>query len=97
MKNKGQEFDWQQLKDVWASSAQTKEIHIQMSDLLEELKGKVSQFEKTSIQSDIAALKTNWIHTRRKVSQFEKDLVSKDLAMITRLLRRFLNLFKSDR
>jgi len=97
MNNKGKEFDWEELKDIWTNSAQTKKINIQMSALFDELKGMVSQFEKDSIKSDIAILKANWIETKGKVSQFEKDAVNRDLVYITKLLRRFLNLFKSNK
>ena len=97
MNNKGQEFDWKELKEIWINSAQTRQIHIQMSNLLNELKGKVSPFEKDSIESDLATLKANWIKTKSKVSQFEKDSVKSDLAMITRLLKRFLNLLNRDK
>ncbi|PZX61190.1 hypothetical protein LV84_00178 [Algoriphagus ratkowskyi] len=97
MNNKKQEFDWQELKEIWINSAQTKKIHIQVSDLLNELKGKVSQFEKDSIKSDIGILKSSWIQTKSKVSQFEKDAINRDLVTLTRLLKRFLNLFKSGK
>jgi len=97
MNNKGQEFKWQELKEIWTNSAQTRQINIQMSVLLDELKSKVSQFEKDSIMSDVATLKANWTQTKSKVSQFEKDAINRDLIYITRLLKRFLNLFKSDK
>ena len=95
--NKAQEFEWQELKEIWTNSAQTKQINIQMLSLLDELKGKVSQFEKDSIMSDVATLKANSTQTKSKVSQFEKDAINRDLMKITRLLKRFLNLFKSDK
>jgi len=97
MNNKGQEYDWHELKEIWINSSQTRRIHIQMTSLLNELKGKMSQFEKESISSDLDILKTNWIQTKTKVSQFEKDSINKDLIYISRLLKRFLNLFKRDK
>ena len=97
MNSKGQEFAWQELKEIWINSAQTRQIHIQMSNLLNELKGKVSQFEQDSIKSDLDTLKANWIQTKSKVSQFEKDSINRDLVTISRLLKRFLNLFKSNK
>lgn len=97
MKNKGQEFEWHELKEIWINSSQTRQINIQMSALLDELKGKISQFEKDSIKSDIATLKANWAQTKSKVSQFEKDSINRDLIYIMRLLKRFLNLFKRDK
>ena len=97
MNNKRKEFEWQELKDIWTNSAQTRKINIQISALLDELKGKISQFEKDSIKSDIAILKASWTQTKSKVSQFEKDSVNRDLRYITKLLKRFLNLFKSNK
>jgi ASC-1-like (ASCH) protein len=97
MANKEQKFDWEELKDIWVNSAQTKKINIQMSGLLDELKGKVSQFEKDSINSDVATLKTNWEQFKGMTSQFEKDSINKDMANITSLIRKFLNLFTKNK
>ncbi|KYG79141.1 hypothetical protein [Roseivirga echinicomitans] len=97
MANKEQKFEWEELKDIWVNSAQTKKINIQMSSLLDELKGKVSQFEKNSIKSDVATLKTHWVQFKGMTSQFEKDSINKDMARITTLLRKFLNLFKRNK
>lgn len=93
MNNKGQEFEWQELKEIWINSSQTRKINIQMSRLLDELKGKVSQFEKDSIKSDVATLKANWKQFKGMTSQFEKDSIYRDLTTITSLLKKFLNLF----
>jgi len=94
MNSKGQEFDWQELKDIWTSSAQTKQISIQVSRLVEELKGKTSQFEKDSIKRDVAVLNANWEELKGMTSQFEKDSIKKDLKLITSLLKKVLNYFK---
>lgn len=94
MKSREQEFEWNELRDIWINSPQTRDIHIRMSDFLDEVKGKVSQFEKDSIKSDLATLKTSWTEFKGMVSQFEKDSVKKDLGIIARLLKKFLNLFK---
>ena len=44
---------WNELKDVWKNSSQSEKINFQMSNLIVELKSKVSQFEKDSIKKDI--------------------------------------------
>ena len=93
MNNKGQEFKWQELKEIWANSTQTRQINIQIKELFYELKGKLNQFEKDSIKSDVATLKVNWKQFKGMTSQFEKDSVNKDLTTITALLKKFLNLF----
>ena len=97
MTEKEQKFEWKELKKIWIESSQTREINIQMSRLLDELKGKVSQFEKDSIKSDVAALKANWKEYKGMISQFEKDSINKDLTKITALLKKFLNLFKKNK
>ncbi len=89
MNHKAQEFEWQELKDIWTSSPKTKQINIEISALLNQLKSKVSQFEKDSIKSDINMLEASWGKTKGKVSQFEKDLVKKDLQLFTKLFRKF--------
>lgn len=94
MNNKEQEFDWQELKDIWTNSSRTKQINFEISALLTELKTKVSQFEKNSIKSDINILKANWDQTKDKVSQFEKDTVKRDLQRFTKLLGK---LFKGKK
>jgi len=97
MTDKEQKFDWQELKEIWLTSSQTREINIQMSRLMDELKGKVSQFEKDSIKSDVATLQANWQQFKGMTSQFEKDSINKDLIKITALLKKFLNLFKKNK
>ena len=96
MKNREKEFEWDELRDIWISSPQTRDIHIQMSEFLDEAKGKVSQFEKDSVKSDLAALKTSWAQFKGMASQFEKESVKKDLNIIAGLLKKFLNLFKKE-
>ena len=94
MKKKEQKFEWHDLKETWINSSQTRYIHIQMTELLDEIKSKSSQFEKDSVKSDLAILKASWSEFEVMISQFEKDSIKKDLSIITRLLKKFLNLFK---
>jgi hypothetical protein len=93
MKNSRQELEWNELKEIWANSAQTRAIHIRMTQLRDEVKSKTSQFEKDSIKSDLAILKTSWSKFEGMTSQFEKNSDKKDLGIMTRLLKKFLNLF----
>ena len=97
MNNKGQAFKWEDLVEIWTSSAQTKQISIQISALLSELKEKTSTFEKDLIKSDLATLKTNWNQTKNKVSTFEMDSINKDLNMITRFLKRLFGGFRKGK
>lgn len=74
---------WNEIKEIWKSSSETKRIHIQLSKLVEELEGKVSQFEKDSIRKDIAIITSS-------TTQFEKDSISRDIAWISRLIKKLL-------
>jgi hypothetical protein len=49
---------WQKLKEIWKNSSRTEKINFQLSGLMNELKGKISQFEKDSISNDLTKIKT---------------------------------------
>ena len=84
MWNSEQKNIWQELKNTWNEQPQSEKINIQVSQLINEFKSKVSQFEKDSINSDIATLKLNWAKMKRyNVSQFEKDSIKKDINIIS--------------
>jgi len=78
---------WEELKDIWKNSSRTAKIHIQMSGLVDELKGKISQFEKDSINKDIATITGS-------ISQFEKDSITRDITKITALIRKIIRRFR---
>ncbi len=44
-----QKIEWQEVKEIWKNSSQTKKIDIQISRLQEELKSKASQFKKNKL------------------------------------------------
>ena len=95
MWNSEQKNIWQELKNTWNEQPQSEKINIQASQLISEYKGKVSQFEKDSINSDIAALKLNWSKTKRNnISQFEKDSIKKDLNIISEFIKKVINKYK---
>lgn len=95
MWNNKQKNIWQDIKDTWNDQPQSEKINIQVSQLLNEFKGKVGQFEKDSINSDIATLKASWAKTKRdKVSQFEKASIKKDINIISRFIKRIIDKFK---
>ncbi len=97
MSDQEQKFEWKELKEIWKNSSQTKEINIQISRLVIELKDKVSQFEKDSIKTDVAKIKKNWNEFYSKTSQFERDSINKDLTTITALLKKFLFFIKKKK
>ncbi len=86
-----EEPSWQELKEIWGNSAKGAKINVQISKLINELKGKISPFEKKSIQSDLNILKASWAKEKNKVSQFEKDSVKKDLKIMKSFFKRFLS------
>ena len=53
MWNNGQKNIWQDIKDTWNDQPQSEKINIQISQLVNEFKSKVSQFERDSIKKDI--------------------------------------------
>jgi hypothetical protein len=96
MWNTEQKNIWRDIKDTWNDQPQSEKIDIQVSQLLKEFKDKVSQFEKDSINSNIATLKVNWAKTKRDhVSQFEKDSINKDINIISGFIRKIINTLKN--
>ncbi|MEB8329917.1 hypothetical protein OO009_11175 [Flavobacteriaceae bacterium KMM 6897] len=89
-----QEQTWNDVKKIWGNSAKGAKINFKVSELLNELKGKMSQFEKNSIKSDINKIKLAWAKDKKKVSQFEKDSVKKDLNILTSFLKKIVTKFK---
>ena len=95
MRNSEQKNIWQDLKNTWNNQPQSEKINIQLSQLTNEFKSKVSEFEKNSIKSDIAALKLNWAKTKRNnVSQFEKDSIKKNMKIISAFIKNVIDRFK---
>ncbi|REE79724.1 hypothetical protein BX611_2619 [Lutibacter oceani] len=95
MWNNKQKDIWKDIKDTWNKQPQSEKINIQVSQLLNEFNGKISQFEKDSINSDIATLKVNWAKTKKdKVSQFEKDSIKKDINIISESIKKIIDRFK---
>jgi hypothetical protein len=95
MRDNKQKNIWQDIKDTWNDQPQSEKINIQISQLVNEFNSKVSQFEKDSINSDVAALKANWTKTKRdNVSQFERDSIKKDINMISEFIKKVINRFK---
>ena len=86
---------WEDVKEIWGNSSKGAKINFQVSELIDELKGKVSQFEKDSIKSDIFKIKSSWLQYKKKVSRYEKDSIKNDLSLITNLLKKLINRFKS--
>jgi len=85
---------WEDVKEIWGNSSKGEKINFQVSKLISELKGKVSQFEMDSIEADITKIKSSWNQYKEKVSQFEKDSISKDLLKFTKLVKKVLQKLK---
>ena len=95
MWNSEQKNIWRDIEDTWNEQPQSEKINIQVSQLINEFKGKVSQFEKDSINSDIATLKLNWANTKsNKVTQFEKNSIKKDINIISGFIKKVIAKFQ---
>lgn len=90
MWNKEQQEVWEDIQHMWQSSSHRKNITIDMSQLVMELKDKTSQFERDAIKKDLNMIKG-------AISQFEKDSIQSDLDMITNAVKKFLAKFKGKR
>ena len=89
-----QEQTWKEVKEIWGNSSKGAKINFQVSELIKELKDKMSQFEKDSIKSDLNRIKSAWAKEKDKVSQFEKESIKKDLNIISSFIRRIIVKFK---
>ncbi len=87
MWNNEQKEVWQEIKDIWKNQPQSEKINIQVSNLISEFKSKISQFEKDSINRDIARITAS-------VSQFEKDSITRDINIITGLIKKLIGKFR---
>ena len=94
MRDQEQAEMWTDVKEIWKNSSKGEKINFQISNLITELKGKMSQFEKDSIKSDVTKIKSSWNQYMENVSQFEKDSVSKDVLKITQLIKKVLRKLK---
>jgi hypothetical protein len=87
MWNKEQKDIWRDIKNIWNNQPQSEKINIQVSKLIVDFKSKISQFEKDSINKDIAMLK-------RSVSQFEKKSILRDINIITSFIKKVIDKFR---
>lgn len=97
MVNQEQRDAWKEVAEIWGNTAEGDKINFQFSELITELKDKMSQFEKRSIKSDLSKIKSSWNEESNKISQFEKDSITKDVLKITRLIKKALQIFKLKR
>ncbi len=84
---------WEEVKQIWNDSSKGTKIEFHIANLIDELKQKTTEFEKSSIKSDLTHLKASWKRYNKKVSQFEKDAVTDDVSMITKWIKRFFRKF----
>lgn len=90
MWGKEQQEVWNEIKSTWNESSHSKEIKIDMSKLVTELKEYTSQFEIDLINKDI-----NFI--QRNISQFEKDSIKSDIDFITSAVKKFIARIKRNK
>ncbi|CAL2103115.1 protein of unknown function [Tenacibaculum sp. 190130A14a] len=82
MEQREQQEVWEDIKNIWNTSADSKEINILMSELVIELKSKTSEFERNSIKKDVTFMKG-------AVSDFEKKSIQRDLAILKKGMAEF--------
>jgi len=87
MWNNEQKEVWQEIKDIWKNQPQSEKINIQVKNLIIDFKGKISQFEKDSINKDINRITAS-------VSQFEKNSIKRDINIITALIKKIIDKFR---
>ncbi|HED37710.1 MAG TPA: hypothetical protein ENI76_05630 [Ignavibacteria bacterium] len=90
MWNNEQKDIWKDIKDTWNEQPESEKINIQVSKLIEEFKSKISQFEKNSINKDLAFITTS-------VTQFEKDSIKRDLNIVSTLLKKVISKLKKKK
>ena len=90
MWSKEQNEVWQDLKGIWNNQPESEKISIQVSNLIIELKSKVSQFEKDSIKGDIKSIKSS-------ISQFEKDSIKKDFKIIAKFIKKVIDKLRNKK
>lgn len=90
MWNNEQKDIWKDIKNTWNEQPQSEKINIQVSKLIEEFKSKISQFEKNSINKDLAFITTS-------VTQFEKDSIKRDLNIISTFLKKVTSKLKKKK
>ncbi len=94
MKSQQQAESWDEIKEMWNNSSKGEKINFQFSNLIGELKSKMSEFETNSIKSDITKVKSSWKQYKGKVSQFEKNSIARDLKLISEFLKKILQKMK---
>lgn len=94
MAKQEQRETWQDIKETWGNSSEGERINFIFSTLIEELKANTSQWEKDSIKSDVAKIKSSWKQYKGNVSQWEKDSVARDLSKTSQLLKKFIKKLK---
>ncbi len=90
MWNNKQKDIWKDIYDTWNKQPQSERINIQVSKLVDEFKSKISQFEKDSINKDLAFINSS-------VSNFEKESIKKDINLFTTLLKKIISKLKKKK
>lgn len=85
-----QKESWQEIKEIWGNSSRGESINFQFSKLIDELKSKMSKWEKNAIESDMIKLKSSWEQYKGNVSTWEKESISKDLAKVLKLIKKLV-------
>lgn len=86
MSNQNQEASWNEIQSLWTDSTRFKSIRIELQGLADELKDKISPYEREAVKRDVEFIKN-------ATSDFEKNSIKRDLdrikAPLVKLLRKF--------
>jgi len=85
-----QKESWHEIKEIWGNSSQGESINFQFSKLIDELKSKMSRWEKNAVESDMVKLRSSWEQYKGNVSTWEKESISKDLSKILKLIKKLV-------
>jgi hypothetical protein len=77
---------WEDIKKTWNAQPESKRINIEVNQLINTFKTKVSDFEKQSIENDLKNITAS-------ISDFEKNAIKRDLKFIVDLFQKIKSLF----
>ena len=80
---------WEDVKKTWNAQPESKRINIEVNQLMNTFKTKVSDFEKQSIENDLKNITTS-------ISDFEKNSIQKDLKLMNDLIQKIKSFFKKE-
>ncbi|PCE64070.1 hypothetical protein [Sediminicola luteus] len=82
---------WNTIQHVWNESANDVTLELQIDELIQELKSKVSPWEKKWVKSDLAQIKEAIHSDKERLSSREKRWLAQDLQWIKKLFEKLFS------